>query len=331
MTRRRTKEIVLALAATIASGLLSGCSVNSAQCVADSGIPTTERAAIEMASLNFVRQMLAGDASGASRQMTALARREVSAEQLQQVATAIRVPFATTPPIVSETYYVTDAVGTSAVCVDVSHPQGLTTVSTVTGMDQAYVLVTETVGTTDRTFTVWLAKDEGHWRVQGFSANVSRIGGRSADDLWTAAQAQRSRDPLVASFLYELAATSSNRGRYFASGLRGRIMQDFASFKWPPERSGDGPYIWNLGGRTYRISSAHAEAVEGGLALVIGHPASEWKGEAAARLEGRAFLEAFKDAHPSWKESFDSLIVRTGNPNTGLHYGTVFTKKRGYL
>lgn len=198
---------------------------------------------------------------------------------------------------------------------------------------EAHVLLTEGLVNASRIFDVWLVQDDGQWRVNGFSANLSTLGGRDGETLWRRAKEQRARGHLFnAAFLYKSAEQTLSRGAFYQLPDWAAFSRDLNTFKPPAELTGQGPYSWTLNGRPYAITNTEIDTLDGGKTiLVIDQPSPVWKDLADADRRNRETIHAFLFSHPEWAETFNAIVVRSAMPGSGQSYGTVYENGKGYL
>jgi hypothetical protein len=307
-----------------------------AACYADAAIAPDERRPIEDRARGFVGLLLGASPRNAYAELSTVTRASSNPDQIKFKARQLNEIKEVSPPSVTRTLLIDGLVGappgTKVPCGDLRDSGGVEAVAFASAPKEAHVLLTEGLLNAERTFDVWLVFEDGRWRVNGFSFNLSMIGGRGGESLWSEAKEQRARGHVLnAAFLYLAASQTLSRGPYFELPDWAAFSRDYATFRPPAELSGSPPYRWTLGGRTYDILHAMIVGVDKGqVILAIDQPSCEWKGDGDADRRNHQTIDAFIAAHPEWSETFDAIAVRSNEPGTNRFFGSVYRKASGY-
>jgi hypothetical protein len=305
-------------------------------CYADNEIDPAIRHAIESDARRFVTALLGASPGSAYSQMSLAGQASISARQMEAAASQLKAERETSAPTVTRTLFINSLFGAPTgfkTACDIAGSGGPELLSISSAPKEAHVLLTEGLENAARIFDVWLIQVDGQWRVNGFSANLSALGGRDGDAWWKLAKEQRARGHAFnAAFLYKAAEQTLYRGAFYQRGDWAAFSRDLESFKTPPELNGQGPHSWSLKGHSYSVTQTKMVSLDGGKALLsIYQPSPNWKGEADADRRNRDTIDAFLATHPEWTEAFDAIVVRSAIPGTGQSFGSVYEKGRGYL
>ncbi|HEY2050128.1 MAG TPA: hypothetical protein VGH03_12355 [Caulobacteraceae bacterium] len=305
-------------------------------CYADGEISPAKRKPIETEARTFIDGLL-GDPLDAYAQMSTIGSAVVTSDQITTLSAHLKTSPQAAPVRVIHTLFIDSLIsappGSKIPCSDASGPRGVEFVSFGPQAREAHVLLSEGLGNAERTFEVWLAQEDGAWRVNGFSYGLSSIAGHDGEFFWNHAKEQRARGNMFnAAFLYVAAATTLSRGPDYATRSWTAFAKDYASFVPPPELSGTLPFKWLIDGDTYEISSVQVVgASRGQLALLIDQPSPNWRGEQDAERRNHETIDAITAAHPEWMETFDAIVVRSAAPGLNRVFGSVYDKDKGYL
>jgi|688.fasta_scaffold143116_3 hypothetical protein len=311
----------------------------AATCSKDDEIEKFDRGAIEKTALEFMDQMLGSSPGKAFDKMSALGKASTSHDQFLNLANQIQSLGPFSDEKVARTYFVkvltprTDG-GARALCGTFNDPHEWDAVAVRGRENQGHVVITAKSGAYEYTFVVWLSQTSRGWLVNAFHANMSRLAGRSAENVWRQAQVFRAHgDALDAGLMYITADTLLQRGPNFQPGLRNDFDKDRLSFSEPKEMKGAGPYHWVLDDHAYTVThlSVTITRGDGKLALVIDHDLGFWKSDDDADRQSRALLTSYMRAHPDWSKAFDALIAKASKPDHSSSYGTVYDKDKGFL
>lgn len=200
-------------------------------------------------------------------------------------------------------------------------------------MASAVALITEELpGSSQRTTSVWLERESDGWRVRAFSFGLSRINGKSSEQLWEEAQHQRQLGhEFNAAMLYVAARGSADRGMFYQPRMMQDFNADYGTFETPELIRGTPPFTWRFGDETYQVTRVEYMGFSSGdVGLIINHAPDAWTEYAEAEAINRRLIDGFIAAHPDWSETFDAVIARAARPGGNEVWGTVYTKSNGY-
>jgi hypothetical protein len=291
----------------------------TASCAVDAEIPQAIRNAAEGAALGLFGRVVAGDTAGAHDALSDEAQSVIPRDSFDQtVRTAHQLgPFDT--GMVRHAYLIEASgpgplpkMGCGKSPKDPDHVE----LSMRALPQQVHVQIVAHTPGNDWSVFVWLVPQQQSWKALSIDFALSSLGGRTSRDLQRLAREQSGRGhPLNAALLYQAAEGVSDRGPNAVFDWKKGLDQDVRSFSEPAEFTGDGPYGWSLGGKTYQVEAAYLTVSQEGLAVVLNRRLDPWPGEAAADADNRDFGDALLKLHPEFYDGFTAVIVKAIKPD----------------
>lgn len=196
------------------------------------------------------------------------------------------------------------------------------------GIRSTFVVLAEPFQSGERTWTFWLERERGEWRVRGVHLGLSAIGGiDGAEWRQMAVEQRRKNNVFNSTVLYDVANLTLYRGGFLqlseADGLARerevyRRHQDLVNGRL------------QLGGEVFAIAAINAMSTDTeGVVLVIDQAQAEPVTIDEAIARNRALIDAMNAHRPEWREVFDGLSV--GAP-TGPNrvWRTLYQREGGY-
>lgn len=196
------------------------------------------------------------------------------------------------------------------------------------GFQSVFVVLAEQFQTGERSWTLWLERERGEWRVRGLHLGFSAIGGIDGARWRQMASEQRQKNNVFnATMLYDVASSMLYRGGFLqpseADGFtREREMyrrhQDFI----------DGRL--QFGGAAFEVAAINAMSTDNdGLVLVIDQALSEPLTVDEAIARNHSLIDAMNLHRPEWREVFDG--VAAGVPiGPNRLWRTLYKRDGGY-
>jgi hypothetical protein len=303
-----------------------------AVCSSNGEIATAERESIDAAALAFVERLYGAQPETA---LAAMARGGGTPE-VRAALVAISQGVRAAPGdnrAVNERYrllHLGPASGGSP-CIQ---GESVVTLANGGGVRTAVAVVAEALpGAAERSWTLWLVREQGAWRVRRFNVSLSGVAGRRAGDFLAEARRQAARGHAFnATLCYDMAGQIAYRGSFFQSAVGNRVVAERAAHQRHADVPAEPPYRFVLGGRSFPMQVVKMVGDgQGEFALVLTQPAGAWRGVEAAERSNRALIEAMNAHRGEWREVFDYLVVQTPMEPADRSWGTVYRRDRGYV
>jgi hypothetical protein len=321
------------VAAVVAAGIYFKVQIGPtfSVCRTDDELSPAEQAEIAAPALAVVRAMRSGETDAVYQMMSAEARAATAPAALAQASRMAGEPNLTGELSAHHVFGIF-SLGSSSGNAMCATPSGNAFLARGGGMRTAYAEVVEPVNGAERSWIVWLERENDAWRVRAFHMVVSSVAGRSGEDLWRMAREQGELGhSFNATILYDVAQSALDRGPNMQAPEADGFAAARSALQRHPDLPGQPPLIFQLGGKRFPIRWMTATGTgDNMLTLIIdreGAPVSE----AEAPALNRELIDAMNEHRGEWREVFDAIVV--GYP-TGDHnrvWRTVYKAESGYL
>lgn len=303
-------------------------------CRQDAEIAPDKRQAVDAEAQAFVQAVLDSQPDVAAQMMVAEARNNAAtAQNMSSLSQYLRATGPYEDPKVEHTYLLETAGSgpdVTSICGSIAGTDWVA-VETLAGATQAYAVISAKTVNNDWAFVLWLVHEGDAWRVRNIDVAMSSIVGHTADGLLKLAREQRDRGNAFNAQMLYAATELTSRGKTFQRSTLQAVQEDLPKLKKAPELEGNPPYSWKMGGATFKISQVNLLGVAGEIGLTFDLPVEHWKDDKDADQRNRAFLDAFRAAHPEFSQAFGFLVARAMKPDDSGGFSTVYDAKRGYL
>jgi hypothetical protein len=300
-------------------------------CRTDDEMSQAEQAEIATPAIAVVRGMRSGETDAIYQMMSAEARAATAPDALAQASRAAGEPNLT-GEITTRHVFRIFSVGSSSGKAMCSTPSGNAFLARGGGMLTAYAQVIEPVNGAERSWIVWLERENDAWRIRAFHMAVSAIDDHSGEEFWRIAREQSARGhSFNATILYDVAQSALNRGPNMQAPEADGFAAEREAFQRHADLPGQPPLTFRLGGKEFPIRWMTATGTgDNKLTLIIdreGAPVSE----AEAPAFNRDLIDAMNQHRGEWREVFDAIAV--GYPTGGNNrvWRTVYKADSGYL
>jgi hypothetical protein len=170
-------------------------------------------------------------------------------------------------------------------------------------------------------FTLWFVPEHESQKARSFWAGAVTMAGKTADDLFNMARAQRDRGHTFnAAILYDSAKRLSFRGPNLQLGSYAEIVKQQGELTLPSELQGKPPFRWQFASNTYQVDAVSADEVDGKLAIVIQHEVPAPDDSDTKTATNRNLIRDFEAAHHDLAEAFDTIVVDIFDRHTSQHF-----------
>jgi hypothetical protein len=200
------------------------------------------------------------------------------------------------------------------------------------GTHSALAVFVEPIGGAERTWTVYLEREVGVWRVRHFHLGLSAIGARDGAAFRDMATVQaRAGNNFNATILYDVAAMLLVRGANFQPAEQYGLAQERSSLERHPDIAGEAPYTFHLGEQSFAVSGLTVTGTgDQHFILLLDQFGVEPVTDTEATVRNRLLIDAMNEHRPEWREAFDALA--TSYPTSAnTVWRTVYTPEAGYL
>ncbi|MDX2169154.1 MAG: hypothetical protein SF182_18945 [Deltaproteobacteria bacterium] len=332
----RCALILILVAATTVAPVANGADAGgTAVCQVDGDIAPATRAALQDRALSFVRAALGALPQTAYAMMAPEAQKRTTA---QMFGARVR-ELSTSGPF--DNLRTAHAYLISGVAPGSTQPRALcgsladgnwVSVALQPGSEQAYVVVSGDTRNNQWAFTLWLVPDGDEWRVLNFHAGISAIAGRTPEDLLALVRREREAGRAFnAAIALAAARDLTNRGPTFQLGISQALQAEADQLTVPAELRGTPPFTWTMKGRSFTVAGAGMIGVGKEIGILFVLPHKTWTNDQEAAAANRAFIEAFRAAHPDYARAFDFLVARAMKPDNSPGPTTRYDNGKGFV
>lgn len=327
---------LVTLAAIIAIAVAMGVSVRVGPvvsvCSQDDEIPSAERAEIVRAGQGFMQLIRTGDAAAVRGAMSTDAQRSTQLAAVEQAVQSARVENPGDLSL-SETFKLFVPLGSrnaTSICGSPSRPAIMARHG---GMHSALVTFEEPLAGADRTWTLYLEREAGAWRVRHFHFALSAIAGRDGAAFRELAKGQaRAGHTFNATVLYDVAALLLSRGENYQPAEAYGLAQERGALQRHPDIGGNAPFTFHLDDRDFAVSRVNVigTSEDQSLLLVVDQASEQGVAEPEAIARNRLLIDAMNASRPEWREVFDALVASYPTGGNTI-WRTVYSRDEGYL
>lgn len=190
------------------------------------------------------------------------------------------------------------------------------------------VVIIDTNGATGPYMLTQVLQQVGSaWKLAGFYAKPTQIGGHDADWFVNQARAYKAKGQNHNAWFYYLQARELAAPVPFMSTLRLDRLYDEAQTVMPNDLPGSAPVnFMGPDGHTWQLSSVFTVVVNGKLNLVAKYQAPDISDTAKALAGNMALMKALVTKYPEYRDAFDAVVARAVAPS-GQDYGTLLAMK----
>lgn len=300
-------------------------------CTRNDQIDARARAAIVATAQAYVTLLRDGETTAALEAMTPEGRARTERIALVNIVEHIQAEPGGDPSVQEVLSLVTygGQRGMTPCSSDRAHP---TFVSRGAGMNTAFVLIAEPIEGGERTTSLWLARQDGRWRVHGAHVGRSAVAGRDGARFRRDADAQRVRgNAFNATLLYEFARITLNRGNWYQSADAYGFSRAYTRLQRHRDLSPSAPHTFRLGGEEFSIGYLQVVGTgDGSFLLLLEQRAETPEDVPGAIARNRALIDAMNRYRPEWREVFDGLASAYPTGGTNV-WRTVYDAESGYV
>jgi hypothetical protein len=189
------------------------------------------------------------------------------------------------------------------------------------------VVILEVAAKTPSTLSLVLQKVGNDWKLGGFYARPTQVGGH--DGAWFRDRARdfKAKGQNRNAWLYYVKARDLMAPVPFMSTLETDKIYDESQPMQPPDTpSAEAPVEISGGGKVYRVTSIFPVGIDGDLDLVVKYQSPSVSNTAQTYQDNLAAIRALVARYPEYRDAFTAIIARAVEPS-GKDYGTMLAVK----
>ena len=189
------------------------------------------------------------------------------------------------------------------------------------------VVILDVAAKMPTTLSLVLQKTGNDWKLGGFYARPTQLGGHDGTWFRDQARAFRKKGQNRNAWLYYMKARDLMAPVPFMSTLETYRIYDESQPVQPPDTpSAETPVELSGGGKIYRVTSIFPVGIEGDVDLVVKYQSPSVANTAQDYQDNLAAIRALVAKYPEYREGFAAIIARAVEPS-GKDYGTMLAVK----
>lgn len=177
------------------------------------------------------------------------------------------------------------------------------------------------------TLSLVLQKAGAQWKLGGYYARPSELGGHDSAWFLERARAFKAKGQNHNAWLYYMKARELMAPVPFMSTLQtDRIYDESQSAQPSDAPSADAPVEVSGGGKVYRVTSIFPVGIDGDVDLVVKYQCPSVANTAQTYQDNLAAIRALVAKYPEYRDGFTAIIARAVEPS-GRDYGTMLAMK----
>jgi hypothetical protein len=180
---------------------------------------------------------------------------------------------------------------------------------------------------TPSTVSFVLQNSGGEWKLGGFYAKASQIGGHDGQWFSDRARELKAKGKNASAWLYYLEARDLLSPVPFMSTLATDKIYDESQGLQPADLPAPGSTADLVaGGKTYRLTSLFPVGIGADIDLVVKYQSPDVSNANQTYQDNVAVIKALVAKHPEFRDSFTAIVARATEPS-GKDYGTLLAVK----
>ncbi|MGC2195906.1 MAG: hypothetical protein WA628_14610 [Terriglobales bacterium] len=189
------------------------------------------------------------------------------------------------------------------------------------------VVILDVAAKTPSTLSLVLQKAGNDWKLGGFYARPTQVGGHDGAWFRDQARAFKKKGQNRNAWLYFMKARELMAPVPFMSTLEtDRVYDEFQALQLPDTPSAEAPVEISGGGKVYRVTSIFPVGIEGDVDLVMKYQSPSVANTAQTYQDNLAAIRALVAKYPEYRDGFNAIIARAVEPS-GKDYGTMLAVK----
>ena len=189
------------------------------------------------------------------------------------------------------------------------------------------VVILDVAAKTPATLSLVLQKAGTEWKLGGYYARPSQVGGHDAAWFLERARAFKTKGQNHNAWLYYMKARELMAPVPFMSTMQtDKVYDESQSLQLPDSPSPEAPVEIAGGGKVYRFTSIFPVGIGGDVDLVVKYQCPSVANTAQTYQENLAAIRALVAKYPEYRDGFTAIIARAVEPS-GKDYGTMLAVK----